>query len=148
MNITKLESNKYIGFLSCEECPSFNSLETMTEGQELDVDHPLYGGKAKVSFKTTGENKFLTTITSEAFGVTEVDETYTDEGATLINTHKKSGASIKEFWPREVNETAWYRMTKAENVENFMKAIGFPTVSDYKFKLNKSRNFCGTSKLV
>ncbi len=36
-------------FKICKELPNLNSIETFIEGIEINVQHPFFGGKAKVN---------------------------------------------------------------------------------------------------
>lgn len=40
---------KVVANMTCKEIPELSSLDTYTEGVEKDVDHPIFGGKGKVS---------------------------------------------------------------------------------------------------
>lgn len=37
-------------YLTCRELPHLNILETFLDGVEKAVDHPMFGGKAKVRY--------------------------------------------------------------------------------------------------
>ena len=78
----------------------------------------------QVVFNRTGTDSYLTKVKTEKYGELEIQEKYSPEGASYTTTHKKSGASLTEFWDREINETGWFRKTKDENMVNFMKAQG------------------------
>ena len=123
--ITRDDDGKWIGNWKVEECPELNTVESFVEGGfENEVNSPIFGGKATVSFKQTGDNKCLTKIKSAAFGESELVEEYTEEGATYTTTHKGTGKVLKEFWPRKVKTEGWFRMVGDENMRNYMKAQG------------------------
>jgi hypothetical protein len=42
------DGKSWAGHLTCREIPEWNNLDIFTEGVEKNVDHPVYGGKAKV----------------------------------------------------------------------------------------------------
>ena len=48
MKVGMPEPGKIIGWICCDEMPEMNSLQTYCEGVEQEIDHPYFGGKAKV----------------------------------------------------------------------------------------------------
>ena len=42
------DGNLWGGHMTCREHPAFNCFDVVAEGVEKTVDHPLFGGKAKV----------------------------------------------------------------------------------------------------
>jgi hypothetical protein len=42
------DGNLWGGQVTCAEYPEFNCVESFPDGVEKVVDHPLFGGKAKV----------------------------------------------------------------------------------------------------
>ena len=49
------DANIWGFYLTCRELPLLNILETFLDGIEKEVDHPMFGGKAKVSW-AKGQN--------------------------------------------------------------------------------------------
>lgn len=125
------DGNVWGAHVTCKEHPHLNSLDAIAEGVEKCVDTPMFGGKAKVVFRSTGDGEFLTTIESEKFGTLLWEEKYTDEGAHHKITGK--GKTLTEFWERSIKPDGAYRFVKGENVENFFKATGSPEmIQHYK----------------
>lgn len=117
------ESNKRVWWIQCEEVPEMNMLDSGTEGVEKTMDHPLCGGKAKLTFTKAGPNCFKSTFQTDAYGEFTTVETFTDEGYH-VESCMKGGASLKEFWPRYVNESGFFKYEKSENMEAYCKAQG------------------------
>ena len=56
------DANIWGFYLTCRELPLLNILETFLDGIEKEVDHPMFGGKAKVSWakgQNTPKNQLL-----------------------------------------------------------------------------------------
>jgi len=133
------DGNIWGAHFTCQELPHLNSLSAAAEGVEKCIDEPIAGGKAKVTFKKTGEAEFSTTIQSEKFGTIVVEEKYTDDGAHFKWSGK--GKTITEFWQRSIKIEGAYRFERGENIEEFFKACGHPEMlnhsNDYKMYLCK-----------
>lgn len=70
---------------------------------------------------------------SEVTGEAKSTEVYSDEGLTTTVTNSK-GVSYTEVWPREVDMTGWFKVTKTENMEAYNKALGFPAGFEAAFR--------------
>ncbi len=46
--LERTKDERWIMQMCCEECPDMNMFDSFKEGVEKEVDHPLFGGKAKV----------------------------------------------------------------------------------------------------
>lgn len=131
------DGNLWGGHMTCRENPAYNCLETFVDGVEKTVDHPLFGGKAKVCCKKTDDG-FKTVSKSEKFGEITCIEKYTDEGVTM--TYTVGGKSSSVFWQRCVKITGDYSFVKGENMAAYFEAIGFPsdnietTMKQYKMR--------------
>ena len=70
---------------------------------------------------------------SELTGESKTTEVYSDEGLTATSTNSK-GVAYTEVWPREVDVTGSFRVTKTENLTAFHKAIGLPAGMEAAFQ--------------
>ena len=48
-----VDGTAYGGHVICQEFPQYNYLEVFNEAVEKEVNHPLFGGKAKVSLQSS-----------------------------------------------------------------------------------------------
>jgi hypothetical protein len=117
------DGNLWGGHMTCKEHPELNSLEVFNLGVEKSVDHPIFGGKAKVVCHKNGDT-FKTVAQTEKFGEVVLTEKYTDEGVTMA--HSVKGKTIIEQWERCVKISGAYVYEKGENLAAYFKAVGFP----------------------
>lgn len=125
MRVEKVDG-KWVGAICCEEMPEMNNIDSFSEGVEKCMDHPLFGGKAKMIFHKNGDNCFKGTAKTEKFGTLEWSEKYTEDGLTMCWNAKDKGASITEKWCRKVQIEGNYCYDHDENLDGFWKALGFP----------------------
>ena len=69
-----------------------------------------------------GDNCYKNCCKSEKYGVMEWTEKFTEDGIEMCFTHKNSGSTCKEFWPRKVKLNGWFECVKEEGLEDYMKA--------------------------
>ena len=121
------DQDKWVVVSKCKELPAANSIDSYKLGEVKEIEaHPMFGAKCKVSFDKTGPNSFKGKADTQTYGVLEWEESFSPEGMSVITTHKSSGASLKEFWPRLIKESRSWRFKKAENLKNFMIGQGIP----------------------
>jgi len=118
-----------------EGFPEYNGTTITTEGVENCVDIPLWGGKAKLTYKQTKPGCFTSCVDTEAAGKWEIEEEYCESG--IKSVVKKDGKSMTEMWQRVVDENGFYVTCKTTNVHEFMKQQKMPedwmhTLDDYK----------------
>jgi len=118
------DGNLWGGQVTCAEYPEFNCVESFPDGVEKVVDHPLFGGKAKICCRRT-EDGFRTVSHSDKLGETLLVEKYTDDGVTM--TYTVGGKSFSEIWQRCIKVDGAYIFEKGENMEAYFEVLGFPS---------------------
>jgi len=133
-HIKELPNNKFCSAFLIDGFPQYNSYTLTTEGVENNIDVPMFGGKAKLTFHKTA-NGFTSVMESGTLGKWEWVDEFCPEGLKV--TSKKDGKSMTEMWKRVIEENGFYVTTKTTNVEKFMKETQVPDaliahMEDYK----------------
>ena len=139
-HIIDLGDKAFLVHATCVEHPELDSLEVFKEGDVMHVDSPFFGGKAKVTYVTTGPNRYLTTAETEDIGTLEITEIYSEEGMKAITVHKDTGATLEEFYTRRLKEEGWFRTTtQEEDLAEFFSLTGAKKnfTGEYKLKAEK-----------
>jgi hypothetical protein len=89
----------WCSFVTCQEMPSLNVLDTFSHGEEKDIDSPLLGGKTRFRFECNVDG-FTFTALKTPFGDLTFRDVFTREGNAITATVKNTGASFVEKWTR------------------------------------------------
>ena len=85
MCIKELPGNKHVTRMEVEGFPEYNGTTITTEGVENCVDIPLWGGKAKLTYKQTKPGCFTSCVDTEAAGKWEIEEEYCESGIKSVS---------------------------------------------------------------
>ncbi len=123
-----LGNGRWLCVLACRERPEFNHYDIHTEGEEVEVDKPFYGGRATVRCDAPDPDTFVLTTRTDRYGTFHVTESYCEAGLCIaVRVEDKAGNVVvtsNEWWPRAIEEEGCFAYEGHENAEEYFKAMG------------------------
>ncbi len=83
-----------------EAASDMNGDMSIEFGKAFNIDSPMFGGKAELTFWLINDNHVIILAKSEGYGTIVFNEQYEEKGIKITYMHKESGKMMIEKWIR------------------------------------------------